>query len=98
MVKQREGLEKFKYILMGMGFVIGLLILLGSSSTPHIHGRYQISSWGSRFGENSGGCGAFIVDTMTGETKTAYTLLYGDKNHGEVERVNNLRKPFNSIK
>lgn len=102
MLKNKLVMERIKFFLLGMLVVIGLVILMGANTTDtgsHFllgTGRYQISSWGS-FGEDKvGGFGVYIVDTLTGETKTVYTRLFGIKNEGILIK-NNLRKPFNTI-
>jgi len=91
--------EKIKFFLLGVSVALGMLLLIGATSgppgPPH-YGRYQISAWGTGFGENAGGMGAFVVDTATGETKMAYTALYGRPGQKTVV-IDNLHKPFGMI-
>ncbi len=89
--------ERIKYFLLGIFVLGGLIFLTGAKQdVPLSYGRYQISAWGTPFGNNSGGCGAFVVDTATGETKVVYTVIYGK--HEEISTLkNNLKKPFYSI-
>jgi hypothetical protein len=79
--------------------VLGALFLLGADHGPPgppQYGRYQISAWSTRLGEHAGGVGVFIVDTATGETKTAYTAIYGQADPITV-MVDHLGKPFATI-
>ncbi len=97
-------MEKIKFFLLGMLVVIGLMILTGAHSsfeeTPALvlpNGRYQISAWGANFGRTiGGGFGAFIVDTVSGETKIVYTSLYGINGKENVIK-NNLKKSFSAM-
>lgn len=90
-------LLKMKYFTLGFVFLLLLVATLGATSPPINIGRFQISAWATGFGGETGGCGAFIVDTTTGNTKTAYTVIYGDPGKTHIV-VNNLRKPFGTIK
>lgn len=90
--------ERLKFFALGMLSLIGITFMVGAansvvndSGTVVIeNGRYQISSWG-----DSKAHGAFIVDTITGETKIAYR--YKETNSEPKER-NNLNMPFSAIK
>lgn len=73
-----------------------LTILTGAGTAVSMNGRYQATAWGTNFGENAGGCGAFVVDTVTGNVKTAYTVIYGTPPQRTV-LINNLRKPFSVV-
>lgn len=96
MARNKFWTERIKFFLLGMLVIIGMTFLMGnSSSVPS--GRYQISAWGTAFGDFSGGCGAFIIDTATGETKTAYMYIYGSSD-GMSLLKNNLGKSFFEIK
>jgi hypothetical protein len=89
--------EKIIYFSAGLLFGIMLVVTMGMTDiSPPNYGRYQISSWAGQFGADSGGVGAFIVDTATGETRTVYSRHYS----GSTAQVlkDNLRKPFHSIK
>lgn len=103
MKKNRLWTDKLKYFLLGVLTITGVVCLAGMSnssapSSPH-YGRFQISAWGTAFGDFSGGYGAFIVDTATGETKTAYMYIYGKSNDKNKSiSKDNLGKPFYEIK
>lgn len=91
--------ERTKFFLLGIAVVTGILFLTGADSlsppAPN-YGRFQISSWATSFGNNSGGVGAFIIDTITGETKTVYSRIYGAPEEGKILK-NDLKKPFISM-
>ncbi|MDM8543470.1 hypothetical protein QUF75_17770 [Desulfococcaceae bacterium HSG7] len=89
--------ERLKFFIIGVLTLLLLVFLTGAKNFGSLNGRYQISSWGMHLGENAAGCGAFIVDTATGNTKVAYTVIYGANPQRSV-LINNLRKPFNAIK
>ena len=93
--------DRLKFFVLGMLSLLGLLILAGAvpnTSTPTLnYGRYQISAWGASLGEDSGAMGVFIVDTVSGETKTVYSRTYGGPQKTEVVK-NDLKKPFISIR
>ena len=92
--------ERIKFFLLGMLAVLGLLMVTGAgpnSTTPTLQfGRYQISAWGTALGAKSGAMGVFIVDTVSGETKTVYSRTYGNPGATKVLK-NDLKKPFASI-
>ena len=84
----------------GVNVDTGESVLLLSSrksqkiSVPPVTGRYQIASWG--FSQrNSGGYGAFLTDTTTGETKIVYSYI--PTGNGKGVQINNLNKAFASI-
>ena len=87
--------ERWTYFLLGVIMALAMILMTGAAGQQY--GRYQVASWATSFGDNSGGCGAFIVDTATGTTKSAYTVIYGNPQAPSVLK-NNLRKPFPSIK
>jgi hypothetical protein len=91
--------DRIKFFLLGVSAALGTILLVGATSgppgPPH-YGRYQVSAWGTRLGGNAGGMGAFVVDTATGETKMAYTVLYGRPGEKTVV-IDNLHKPFGMI-
>ena len=91
--------QKLKYFLIGVG-CISALFLMGSStdygSSSLNFGRYQLSSWSTQLGGKSGAVGAFVMDTVSGETKTVYIRTYGDAGKGTVVK-NDLKKSFSSI-
>ncbi|MCK5323030.1 MAG: hypothetical protein KAJ45_02745 [Desulfobulbaceae bacterium] len=100
MDKKKIRAERIKYFILGILVVSGLFLLTGASlenATPTLNfGRYQISSWGTSLGEKGGAMGVFIVDTVSGETKTVYTRIYGSPGKGKVIK-NNLKKPFSAM-
>jgi hypothetical protein len=99
MQARRLWTDRTKFFLLGASVALGGLFLLGAEHAPpgppH-YGRYQISAWSTRLGEDTGGVGVFIVDTATGETKTAYTAIYGKPRRMTVV-VDHLGKPFGTI-
>ncbi len=102
MTKNKLWTDKLKFFLLGVLTITSIILLTGMSNSsnpaPH-YGRFQISAWGTAFGDFSGGYGAFIVDTATGETKTAYMYIYG-KSDDKAKSISedNLGKPFYEIK
>jgi major membrane immunogen (membrane-anchored lipoprotein) len=100
MMEKKIVIERIKFFLFGILAVTGLLFLAGfnDNSAPTLNnGRYQLSSWAGSFGDDSGGVGAFVVDTVSGETKTVYMRLYGKPGKSDVIK-NDLRTSFSSIK
>jgi len=95
---------KIKYFLLGIGSCLLALLLTGAMNDPGApgsanlsFGRYQLSSWATPFGDQGGAMGAFIIDTVSGETKTVYSRTFGSTPmEGEVIK-NDLKKPFSSI-
>jgi hypothetical protein len=93
---------KAKYFLLGVAAVLFFLVLTGaidnqgSSSATLGFGRYQLSSWATSFGEKGGAVGAFVIDTVSGETRTVYSRTYGPPMDSSVVK-NDLKKPFISI-
>ncbi len=88
---------KLKYFMYGIIVVVWIVTLMGNSNSAPHYGRYQVSSWGTSFGDFTGGCGAFIIDTATGETKTAYMYIYGTSDATGILK-DNLGKAFYEIK
>jgi len=67
--------EKAKFFIYGMLTFLGIILLTGASenSVPTLNfGRYQLSAWATNLGQDSGAIGAFVMDTVSGETKTVY--------------------------
>lgn len=94
-------MERLKYFSLG-GICLGLvLLLLGAASdyqnSTLNYGRYQISSWATQLDSNSGVVGAFVMDTVSGETRTVYMRAYGKVPESEVKK-NDLKRPFNAIR
>jgi hypothetical protein len=86
--KENIRLEKAKCFLLGVLVVIGILILSGAYTDTNAPGRYQLAAWGA----GSIGFGAFVIDTVSGETKIVY-LNTGMK----APQANNLGVPFGRI-
>jgi len=95
---------KVKYFILGIGSTLLLLLLTGAMNDPGApssanlsYGRYQLSSWATSFGDKGGAMGAFVIDTVSGETRTVYSRTFGPAPmEGEVVK-NDLKKPFVSI-
>jgi len=97
---------KIKYFLFGVGVTLMFLLLTGAyqvveiEGTPALaldNGRYQLSSWATSVGDKGGVIGAFVIDTVTGETRTVYSREYGPGLESKIVK-NELKKPFSSIK
>ncbi len=85
--------------VLGMVSAFALIILLGAAESIQQvlpNGRYQLSTWATRFNNQSGGMGAFVIDTTTGETRTVYSRIYGTP--PPCDTINNLKKPFSAIR
>lgn len=93
--------ERLLYFTFGALGLMGVTLLLGAASDYQHntlnYGRYQLSAWGTQIGKNGGAVGAFVMDTVSGETRTAYIRTYGDIPSSRVIK-NDLKKPFHSIK
>ncbi len=93
--------ERLKFFLIGAVSVFLLLVVTGArdmSDAPALdNGRFQIAAWATHFDNKSGVIGAFIVDTVSGETKTVYTREYGSPPVSKVLK-NDLRKNFANIR
>lgn len=85
--KNNLWVEKAKFFLLGMLVVIGFLILTGA--VGNAPGRYQLEAWGA----GGIGFGAFVTDTVSGETKIVY-LNTGMK----TSQANYLATSFDAIK
>jgi hypothetical protein len=92
-----------KYFVFGVLATLFFLVLIGaigqqgSSSANLSFGRYQLSSWATSFGEKGGGAvGAFVIDTVSGETRTVYNRTYGPPMESAVIK-NDLKKPYSAI-
>ncbi len=93
MTENRIFRERVKYILLGMLIMIGMIFLMGASNDTVVidNGRYQISTWGDGKAH-----GAFIVDTISGETKIVYR--YKELGNSKSKERNYLGEPFSSIR
>lgn len=95
--------ERLLYFSLGVLSLALVSFLLGAASDyQNSHnatlnfGRYAISSWATQIDGKSGVVGAFVLDTVSGETRTAYIRTYGDVPKSEATK-HDLKKPFNSI-
>ena len=93
MTENRIVKERIRYFLLGMLVVVGMLFLAGASNDKVVidNGRYQISAWG-----DSRAHGAFVVDTISGETKIVYR--YKELSDSTFKERNNLGEPFSKIR
>jgi hypothetical protein len=85
--------ERIKYFLIGVLVVTGVVFLMGTKPHEQVvldSVRYHISAWG-----DSRAHGAFVVDTISGETKIVYR--YKETGDGGFRERNNLNKPFSRI-
>jgi hypothetical protein len=95
--------ERFIGFLLGLGCLAGGALLLGAAAdvgknnTTLNFGRYQLAAWATQLNEESGIFGAFVMDTVSGDTRTAYVRTYGKVPDASKTLVNNLKKPFSSI-
>jgi len=93
---------KIKHFFLGAAATLLLLMLTGaidngsSSSATLNFGRYQLSSFATSFGDKGGVIGAFVIDTVSGETRTVYSRIYGPEMESKLVK-NDLKKPFISI-
>jgi hypothetical protein len=94
-MEKKSGLltEKVKYFLTGAAVGAGMFFLLGAANNDVVidNGRYQLAAWGDAKAH-----GAFIIDTVSGETKIAYR--YKDLGNSRGAERNNLNKPFSKIR
>ncbi len=93
--------EKAMFFSLGAMFLLMVVLIMGAASdhknSTLNFGRYQLSSWATQLNDDSGAIGAFVIDTVSGETRTVYMRTYGKT--GESKAVkNNLKKPFISIR
>ncbi len=91
--------EKLKFFLLGILTLTGILLLTGAAdkTAPTLnYGRYQLSAWATQLDRNSGIIGAFVMDTVSGETKTVYLREYGDIPESRIAK-NDLKKSFSAI-
>lgn len=96
-----EWREKLFFFALGALSLVTITFLLGAASDFQNqtlnYGRYQLSSWGTQIGDDSGAVGAFVMDTVSGETRTAYIRTYGTPPASRVLK-NDLKKPFHAIR
>ena len=92
--------ERFLYFSLGIISLAAVFFLLGASSDFQNNtlnfGRYAISSWATQIDNKSGVIGAFVLDTVSGETRTVYIRTYGDTPESKVIK-SDLKKPFIAI-
>ena len=85
--------ERVKYFLMGVLVVTGMIFLMGTKPHEQVvidSERYHISAWG-----DSRAHGAFVVDTISGETKIVYR--YKETGDASFKERKNLNMPFSKI-
>lgn len=94
--------DKLLYFFAGVLSVGVVGVLLGAASdfqnNTLNYGRYQLSSWATQLDDQSGIVGAFVMDSVSGETRTVYMRTWGDTPRSLNASKNDLKKPFNSIK
>jgi hypothetical protein len=96
--------ERLLYFSLGvLSLAVGSFLLgaatdyqNNNNNTTLNFGRYAISSWATQIDSKSGVVGAFVLDTVSGETRTVYIRTYGDVPKSEAKK-NDLKKPFNAI-
>ncbi len=92
--------ERVLYFSLGILSVAVVFFILGASSDYQNNtlnfGRYAISSWATQIDQKSGVVGAFVMDTVSGETRTVYIRTYGAIPESKADK-NNLKKPFISM-
>lgn len=101
MKEQNRWREKLLYFAFGALSLALVSLLLGAASdyknSTLNFGRYQLAAWATQVDDKSGLVGAFVMDTVSGETRTAYIRAYGDLPPSRVIKKD-LKKPFNSIR
>jgi hypothetical protein len=95
--------ERLIYFSLGVLSLAIVAFLMGaatdyqnSNNTTLNFGRYAISSWATQLDNKSGVVGAFVLDTVSGETRTVMIRTYGDVPNSEFVK-NDLKKPFIAI-
>ena len=95
--------ERLLYFSLGVVSLALVSFLMGAATdyqnnnnTTLNFGRYAISSWATQVDNKSGVVGAFVLDTVSGETRTVYYRTYGDVPKSEAQK-NELKKSFNAI-
>jgi hypothetical protein len=95
--------DRLLYFSLGAVSLAVVSFLMGAATdyqnnnnTTLNFGRYAISSWATQIDNKSGVVGAFVLDTVSGETRTVMIRTYGDVPKSEFVK-NDLKKPFNSI-
>ncbi len=98
--RNRVWQERLLFFVLGAVSLGIVTLLLGASSDYKAatlnYGRYQISSWATQLDENSGAIGAFVMDTVSGETRTVYMRTYGKPPISRSVK-NDLKKAFHAI-
>lgn len=87
--------ERLKFFCLGILVVLGLVFLMGTTNHNDKvvidSGRYQVAAWGDGKAH-----GAFITDTISGETKIVYR--YKEKGNDKALERSNLNMPFSKIR
>ena len=82
-------------LVLGFLLVVGSFVLMGSKGQDDVvvlsNGRYQLAAWGDGVAH-----GAFVMDTLTGETKIVYR--YKSIGNDKFKERDNLNTVFVDIK
>ena len=87
--------ERLKFFCLGILVVLGAVFLMGTTNHRDQviidNGRYQVAAWGDGKAH-----GAFITDTISGETKIVYR--YKEMGNSKSLERSELNKAFSKIK
>ena len=87
--------ERVKFFCLGILVVLGAVFLMGTTNHRDQviidNGRYQVAAWGDGKAH-----GAFITDTISGETKIVYR--YKEMGNSKSLERSELNKVFSKIK
>lgn len=81
-------------LLLGFLLAVGMFVLMGYKGQDDVvlsNGRYQLAAWGDGVAH-----GAFVMDTLTGETKIVYR--YKSIGNDKFKERDNLNTVFVDIK
>ncbi|NOS77762.1 MAG: hypothetical protein HOP35_07425 [Nitrospira sp.] len=81
-------------LLLGFLLAVGMFVLMGYKGQDDVvlsNGRYQLAAWGDGVAH-----GAFVMDTLTGETKIVYR--YKNIGNDKFKERDNLNTVFVDIK
>ena len=85
--------HKAVLIFSGAMVLVSLFLLTGSVAVVSGAGRYQLDSWSHSNNNGTGQYGAFVIDTITGETQIVYLAQINNKTQRVIK--NSLKKQFN---
>lgn len=86
--------NRIRDLLLGFLLAVGMFVLMGYKGQDDVvlsNGRYQLAAWG-----DGAAHGAFVMDTLTGETKIAYR--YKELANDKFKERDNLNTVFVDIK